>query len=201
MASGLLIDYLGSGVIADRPVSLTLFADTVGLWWATDTTTLSAWDGATWTDIAGGGGSGDVVGPGSSVDNTVVRFDSTTGKLIQGSGVVVSDTDQISGYRVNINKQTGTSYTLQESDRGKVVELNNGSPIALTADPTLDADFACTIVQMGTGVVTVASSGGGAVVNRQSQFDTAGQYATCGIYCTANAGGSAAQFVFYGDTA
>lgn len=144
---------------------------------------------------------GDVDGPASSVDNTLPRFDGITGKLIQGSGVTVSDTDQISGYRVKINKQTGTSYTLQESDRGIVVELNNGAAITLTADPTLDADFACTIVQMGVGVVTVVSSGSGAVVNRQSQFDTAGQYAVCGIYCTQNVGGSAGQFIFYGDTA
>jgi len=158
---------------------------------------------ATAQDIAdlAAAGAGDVVGPAGSIDNTLPRYDSTTGKLLQGSGVAVSDTDQISGYRVNINKQTGTSYTLVEADRGKVVELNNGSAIALTADPTLDADFACTIVQMGAGVVTVASSGGGAVINRQSQFDTAGQHAVCGIYCTANVGGSAAQFVFYGDTA
>lgn len=56
MASGRIVDYLGSGVIADRPASLTLTADAAGFWWATDTTTLSAWDGATWTDVVSGGG-------------------------------------------------------------------------------------------------------------------------------------------------
>lgn len=40
---------------------------------------------------AGGGGLGDFVGPASSVDNTVVRFDGTTGKLGQGSTVVIDD--------------------------------------------------------------------------------------------------------------
>lgn len=47
------------------------------------------------TDIESVIGSGDVVGPSSSVDNTLVRFDSTTGKLIQGyasNGPTVSDT-------------------------------------------------------------------------------------------------------------
>lgn len=38
------------------------------------------------------GGSGDVVGPASATDNAVVRFDSTTGKLVQNSAVLVSDT-------------------------------------------------------------------------------------------------------------
>ena len=42
---------------------------------------------------SGGGGSGDVVGPGSSTDNAVVRFDGTTGKLIQNSGVIIDDSN------------------------------------------------------------------------------------------------------------
>ena len=44
-------------------------------------------------DIAdlGGGGSGDVVGPSTSVDNRLATFDGTTGKLIQDSGVLLSD--------------------------------------------------------------------------------------------------------------
>lgn len=47
------------------------------------------------TDIisaaAGGGGLGDVVGPGSSTDEAIARFDSTTGKLLQDSTVTVND--------------------------------------------------------------------------------------------------------------
>lgn len=39
----------------------------------------------------GGGGSGDVVGPGSATDNAAVRFDSTTGKLVQNSGLIIPD--------------------------------------------------------------------------------------------------------------
>lgn len=42
-----------------------------------------------WTAPAG---SGDVVGPGSATDNALVRFDSTTGQLIQDSVVTLSDT-------------------------------------------------------------------------------------------------------------
>lgn len=36
-------------------------------------------------------GIGDVLGPASSTDNAIVRFDSTTGKLVQNSGVLVDD--------------------------------------------------------------------------------------------------------------
>lgn len=39
----------------------------------------------------GGGGSGDVVGPASATDNAATRFDSTTGKLVQNSALIISD--------------------------------------------------------------------------------------------------------------
>lgn len=47
-----------------------------------------------WVAIPGtsGGGFGDVVGPASSTDNAIVRFDGTTGKLIQDSAITIADT-------------------------------------------------------------------------------------------------------------
>lgn len=42
-----------------------------------------------------GGGSGDVIGPASSTDNAISRFDGTTGKLIQDSLVVIDDSGTI----------------------------------------------------------------------------------------------------------
>lgn len=41
------------------------------------------------------GGSGDVVGPASATDNAIARFDATTGKLLQNSGVTISDVNNI----------------------------------------------------------------------------------------------------------
>ena len=38
------------------------------------------------------GASGDVVGPASATDNAIVRFDSTTGKLVKNSVVTIADT-------------------------------------------------------------------------------------------------------------
>lgn len=55
-----------------------------------------------------GSGTGDVTGPGSSTDNAVVRFDSTTGKLIQNSGVIVDDSNNVSG----IGTLARTSYDI-----------------------------------------------------------------------------------------
>ena len=44
-----------------------------------------------------GGGAGDVVGPVSSTDNAIARYDSTTGKIIQNSGVIIDDSNNITG--------------------------------------------------------------------------------------------------------
>ena len=53
--------------------------------------------GAITIAATGGGGSGDVVGPASATDNALVRFDTTTGKLVQNSVGILSDTGAISG--------------------------------------------------------------------------------------------------------
>lgn len=57
----------------------------------TNITVTGTWPNQT-IAASGGGGSGDVVGPASATDNALVRFDSTTGKLIQNSVVTVADT-------------------------------------------------------------------------------------------------------------
>jgi hypothetical protein len=69
--------------------------------------------------VGGGAGSGDVVGPSSATDNALVRFDTTTGKLIQNSVVIVDDTGSITGVNaltteslvVNNNATIGSSNT------------------------------------------------------------------------------------------
>ncbi len=47
-------------------------------------------------------GTGDVVGPASATDNAIVRFDATTGKLVQNSAATVADTSgDITGGTLN----------------------------------------------------------------------------------------------------
>jgi hypothetical protein len=43
------------------------------------------------------GASGDVVGPASATDNALVRFDTTTGKLVQNSAGILDDSGNLSG--------------------------------------------------------------------------------------------------------
>lgn len=68
-------------------------------------------------------GTGDVVGPSSATDNAIARFDTTTGKLIQNSVGILSDTGALSGITniTNINYvdfDTTYATTLTEGQLG-----------------------------------------------------------------------------------
>jgi hypothetical protein len=54
---------------------------------------------------------GDVVGPASATDNAIARYDSTTGKLIQNSLVIVDDTGSVTG----VNALTAQSLTVNNN--------------------------------------------------------------------------------------
>jgi hypothetical protein len=161
-------------------------------------------DGTEWvTDpsVGGGGGGGGISGPVSSTDNALVRWNGAGGDTVQNSGVLVSDNNEISGYRGHLNAQTGTTYTLQASDSGKVVECTNGSAITVTLPNSLAVGFCCTIVQGGAGQITLSAASGANMRNRQSHTKTAGQWAGATLYVRTNSGGSAAEYVLNGDTA
>lgn len=147
------------------------------------------------------GENGSGIFPGSSTDNALVRFDGTGGGTVQNSGVLVSDSDEISGYKGNINAQTGTTYTLVAADTGKIVTLSNASAVVLTLPNSLPAGFACTVVQKGVGQVTFTPASGATRNNRSGHTKAAGQYAFCSLYVDNNSGGSAAAWMLGGDTA
>jgi hypothetical protein len=54
---------------------------------------------------------GDVVGPASATDNAIARFDTTTGKLIQNSLVIIGDTGSVTG----VNALTAESLTVNNN--------------------------------------------------------------------------------------
>lgn len=62
---------------------------------------------------------GDVVGPASATDNAIARFDTTTGKLLQNSGVTIDDSGNIATPGtvdgVDISALTGTDVALTDS--------------------------------------------------------------------------------------
>jgi hypothetical protein len=101
--------------------------------------------GAITIAAAGGGGSGDVVGPASSTDNALARFDTTTGKLLQNSVGILSDTGAISGLT---DISASGSVTLSGGTANGVTYLN-GSKV-LTSGSALTYDGSKVEVSNGT---------------------------------------------------
>lgn len=71
-------------------------------------------------------GTGDVFGPASSTDNAIARFDTTTGKLIQNSGVTIDDSNNISGVAdLTATNLTGTIQTANQPNITTIGTLSN----------------------------------------------------------------------------
>lgn len=77
---------------------------------------------------------GDVSGPGSSTDNAIARFDSTTGKLLQNSSVTVEDSGNvvasissgIYGFSVSTSTSLSAYGPIVRSDGGMLWTNNSG---------------------------------------------------------------------------
>jgi uncharacterized coiled-coil protein SlyX len=106
-------------------------------------------------------------------DVTYPKTHGTSNQVLTTTGNGTLTWSSSPSINANLNDQTGTSYTLQSSDNGKVVTLNNASAITLTVPSGLGAGYNCMIVQKGAGLVTIAASGV-TVANRIGFTKTAG---------------------------
>jgi hypothetical protein len=85
---------------------------------------------------AAAGGTGDVVGPGSSADTAVARYDGVTGKLLQDSTLYLSDNDQLTSLQELVFEEP---YETVVSTSPTSIDWTNGTlqRIFLTQDVTL----------------------------------------------------------------
>ena len=81
------------------------------------------------------GASGDVVGPGSSTDNALVRFDGTTGKLVQSSVGVLSDAGVLTGLT---GLTSSGSITFSGLTSGRLTYAGTGGLLQDSANLTFD---------------------------------------------------------------
>jgi hypothetical protein len=76
--------------------------------------------------MAGGAAGGDVIGPAISVDNSLVRFDGTTGKQVKdGANIVATDVD---------SGRIGIGTTAPISQLHSVITTNNTSNVGFISD-------------------------------------------------------------------
>jgi len=92
---------------------------------------------------AGGAGSGDVLGPVSSVDNEVVLYNSTTGKVIKNSGTLITDLTKNPLDRT-LNDATASEISVRKS-HGPAGYVQNGDQISRYSSSAFRQDAAAYI--------------------------------------------------------
>ena len=144
---------------------------------------------------ADGAGSGDVTGPSSATDNAIARFDTTTGKLIQNSGVTISDANAVAAGSLTLTTDLavadgGTGASTASAARTNLGAAASGSNSDITALTGLTTDLS--VAQGGTGAGTFTANG---VLhgNGTSAIGATGT-GTSGQVLTSNGSGSAPTF-------
>ena len=140
-------------------------------------------------------------GPTSSTANTLPRYSGTSGKVLTSSGIVISDTNGMSGNLWVINSNANTTYTLVAADAGKVVELNSTVSRALTLPNSFAQGFRCDVVQAGTapGKVVFTPASGATLTGNSAVTTSAGIWARCSLYVSSNTSGTNAVWVLSGN--
>ena len=118
-----------------------------------------------WTS-AGGGGTGDVVGPASATDNAIARFDLTTGKLIQNSVVIVDDAGTITGVdslaAVTVSATSANvgaaAITTLTATGASVASANVGTAVITTGTVTNLTSTSASIASMNAGVALLTTA-------------------------------------------
>lgn len=115
-------------------------------------------------NIVSGGTSGILIQPGSGQLGV-------SGGICGGAFILNSS---------GINAQTGTTYTIQGTDNGEIITMNNGSPITVTVPSGLPVGFSTTVIQLGAGQVSFSASGT-TINSYQSYTKIAGQHGSASL--------------------
>lgn len=111
-------------------------------------------------DVSSGAGTGDVVGPSSATDNAIARYDTTTGKLLQDSGILIDDDDKLV-MASTVNDATGNEiaftlgYTVNKATSGN----DTGLLISMTDTASPGTSLPLDVQVGGSSIFNINESG------------------------------------------
>ena len=134
-----------------------------------------------------------VGGPASATDNTLVRFDSTTGQLVQGTSIVVADTTMaVSGVgMLTVNDDAGMQTTTTTTDKFTLGAYDvNGTAYVAFATFTAADTPTCAFTQPAGSTLTWNGGAIGGVTPAAGAFTTlsATGAVTAGTYVVRSVG-------------
>ena len=94
-----------------------------------------------------------------------------------------------------VTTKSVSSYTLTDADNGRIVVFTSASAVTLTIPANLTDLFTCSLVQYGTGQVTVSAGTGVTLRLRGSTNKTGGQYAIASLFSVVTN-----EYILAGDT-
>jgi hypothetical protein len=119
---------------------------------------------------ADGAGSGDVSGPGSATDNAVVRWDGTSGQLVQNSGVTINDSGDLTANNLS-GTHSGTSSGTNTGDEVAASESTAGVvELATTAEAEAGTDTVRAVTPAGAAAAIAALAVSGATDAEKSNI-------------------------------
>ncbi len=133
------------------------------------------------------GSAGDVVGPGSSTDNALVRFDGTTGKLVQSSVGVLSDAGVLTGLT---GLTSSGSITFSGLTSGRVTYAGTGGLLQDSANLTFDGTTLTANALTVSNAVTLSggTANGVAYLNASKELTTGSALTFDGTRLTSTTG-------------
>lgn len=90
------------------------------------------------------------------------------------------------GYSINtsaIITESGTSRTLSSVDNGKIIYCTSSSAVTITTASGLGVGFSCSIIQAGTGQITIAQGSSTTLVNTNNYFKSLAQWSVSLLLC------------------
>ena len=137
------------------------------------------------------GSGGDVVGPGASTNDALVRWDGATGALVQNSVAILSDAGALSGLtQLSVDNIDINGNTISSTDvNGNIVLDPNGTGI-VTAPAVINTSVGFRMVETGGGTDTITHVAPGAVTTSYTVIEAGSIPAIGQVPVVAGVGGT-----------